>query len=1085
MNRRQLLFILKFRNEASKALTAFQAQLARTAASVGGLAARLSTGGQALARFATRAALAAKALQGVGQQAQAIGTTLLGRVTLPLAAAAVAAVKASADFEQAFAGVRKTTNLSVGDLENLRGRFTALADTIPFSTVQLANIAEAAGQLGITGVDNLEKFTLVAAKLETTTGIAADQVASQLARFSNIIGEPRENVERLGSSLTALGNEFESVESEVLDAGIRLAGAARIIGLTSGQTLGFASALGSVGVRAEAGGTALSKVFQDISNAVAKGSSEVALFAQTAGLSTQEFARLFQTDAAEAILRFIEGLDSVTRSGGNTIALLEALGITEARQTRIVLSLAGAHDSLRRSVTRGNEAFQENTALEEEFQIFANTLTNRLKTLRNQILNTAAAFGDAFRPEIDKLIMRASEFVAKMRDIATQLKNADARTRALIVRIATFTALLGPALIAFGTLARVVGFAATGIANFGRVIASLAPIIARVLPRLLGPWGLVATAIGGATTALFKYRDAVLELGEGRQATALDLVVGIFETAADRIREGGQKVLDLVQFVVNGIGGIFSDLNIDIGPIIKDVFVFLAESAKDGANALILAFQVAFSIIKTGFKIVGGLAGDVLGGIAAAARLVFERRFGELLDLDIFSTAWDNAAKATKEGVAEVSAILDDDPLGKFFQDSADRAAKRYKERLRTEIPKGIGGGVKDGVDKIEPALRKGGTESGEAFAENFATAFTRGFNKAMVDFIRQAQDASAQGEKLFTEAFGGAKDALLDFLETGEFKFQDFARSILRTINEITIDRFVASLLTGAGVGEAAPGVAQGEGFFGRFLTSFLGGAPTIAETGKAAPVGTLPAAGRGAASSQAAATIIGAGTSDALKEANQIVADQTRDVERAVTDGTAKQVEATMGLGAVFESAIGRLQSGITSLFNTLAGLGRSVGEGIGATIQLVQAGLGAVGSFAGSFGEPSQAELARIPAPATADIRHNVGAFGGIAGLSMGMGVSPRSRFMAARRFRHGGRSDRIPAMLRPGEAVVPLRGGAIPVTLGDDAQGGAGRNVQVTVNFNFPAGTNFEAFKQNQQQIAGTLARRVSRSLRRDT
>src|SRR5690606_39906791 len=61
------------------------------------------------------------------------------------------------------------------------------------------------------------------------------------------------------------------LEREILDMATRIASAGAQIGLTEGEVLGFAAALSSVGIEAEAGGTAISKVMLLTRNAVMDG----------------------------------------------------------------------------------------------------------------------------------------------------------------------------------------------------------------------------------------------------------------------------------------------------------------------------------------------------------------------------------------------------------------------------------------------------------------------------------------------------------------------------------------------------------------------------------------------------------------------------------------------------------------------------------------------------------------------------------------------------------------------------------------------------------------------------------------------
>ena len=88
----------------------------------------------------------------------------------------------------------------------------------------------------------------------------------------------------------------------------RLAGQGKIAGLAEAHVLAIAGAFASVGIEAEAGGTAVGKVLQSMTEAVATGNQNLRVFSAVAGMAVDDFATLWRQDAAEAFTRFVEGL---------------------------------------------------------------------------------------------------------------------------------------------------------------------------------------------------------------------------------------------------------------------------------------------------------------------------------------------------------------------------------------------------------------------------------------------------------------------------------------------------------------------------------------------------------------------------------------------------------------------------------------------------------------------------------------------------------------------------------------------------------------------------------------------------------
>ncbi len=138
-----------------------------------------------------------------------------------------------------------------------------MSKQIPASTTEISHVAEAAGQLGIKTKDVLN-FTRVMIDMGKSTNLSSEEAATALARFANITQLDPSKYSNLGSSIVELGNNFATTEKEIVEMGLRLAGTGKVVGLTDPQILGLATAMSSVGIEAEAGGSAFSRVMQKL-----------------------------------------------------------------------------------------------------------------------------------------------------------------------------------------------------------------------------------------------------------------------------------------------------------------------------------------------------------------------------------------------------------------------------------------------------------------------------------------------------------------------------------------------------------------------------------------------------------------------------------------------------------------------------------------------------------------------------------------------------------------------------------------------------------------------------------------------------
>ncbi len=355
-----------------------------------------------------------QSLKRTGDAAQTIGRSWSVAVTAPIVGGLGLASKAAIDFESSFAGVRKTVEASEAEFAVLQRDLRNLAKQIPVNVNELNRIGEAAGQLGIE-TENLVSFTRVMADLGVSTNMSSDQAATALARLANITQMPQTEFDRLGATVVDLGNNLATTESEIVDFGLRIAGAGKIAGLTEPQILAIGGAMSSVGVQAEAGGTAVQKVLLGITQAVATGNQDLTVFAATAGMSADQFARAWREDAGQAFAAFVEGLG---RQGDQAFQTLEALGLQDQRLIRSFLSLANAGDVLRDSLARGTRAWQENTALTKEAEQRYQTAEKQFQLAKNELNDVAITLGGPVTRALVTVLQESKPLILFLADLA-------------------------------------------------------------------------------------------------------------------------------------------------------------------------------------------------------------------------------------------------------------------------------------------------------------------------------------------------------------------------------------------------------------------------------------------------------------------------------------------------------------------------------------------------------------------------------------------------------------------------------------------------------------------------------------------
>lgn len=339
----------------------------------------------------------------------------IAKITSEVAQLGGYVVQTGIQFESAFAGVQKTVDATDEELAGFRQGIRDMAKEIPQTAAEISSVAEAAGQLGIKN-EYLLSFSRTMSDLGVATNMSATEAATALARLANITQMPQENFGRLGSTIVALGNNLATTESEITEMGLRLAGAGSQVGMTEAQILGLAGAISSVGIEADAGGSAVSTVMTKMQLAVEQGGDSLEQFANVAGMSAEEFQQAFREDAAHALVSFVEGLGNMESRGQSAIATLADMEITEIRQRDALLRLAGAGNVLSESLGIATQAWDENNALTNEAEQRYQTLESRLQILKNNIDDFAISLYDGIRDPMAEVVSESIGYVQRLHD---------------------------------------------------------------------------------------------------------------------------------------------------------------------------------------------------------------------------------------------------------------------------------------------------------------------------------------------------------------------------------------------------------------------------------------------------------------------------------------------------------------------------------------------------------------------------------------------------------------------------------------------------------------------------------------------
>lgn len=439
------------------------------------------------------------------------------------------------DFEDAFVGVEKTVGGTTDEMARIEGEIRDLSLELPRTSTEIAEVAEEAGRLGIKQED-ISQFTETMIRMGESSDLSASEAAQSMAKLMNIMGTSEGDVENLGSAISHMGNRTATSESQILELSRRLAGSANQVGITESELVGLSASMSDVGIQAESGGTAMQKTLLSMNSAVSSGGDELESFANTAGMTGEEFRQAFEEDASGALVAFLVGLDDVSDSGGDVVSTLGEVGLSNERTMNTLLNLSSSHEELAENMDVSNDAWSENTALAEESDRVFNTLSNKIKTLVNSVREIVLILGTPFATVLSAVIGQLEMFLDLFVDLARWF---DSWPDSLKVTVAAIMSLIPVALSLAAGITAITGAVQVGIALFPTFVAGIRAVQTALMFLATNPIGIAIGAIallGAAVVSLSAHfndqSNAQKELAEDTD----DLI-----DSSEELRESSEK----------------------------------------------------------------------------------------------------------------------------------------------------------------------------------------------------------------------------------------------------------------------------------------------------------------------------------------------------------------------------------------------------------------------------------------------------------------------------------------------------------------------------------------------------------------
>ena len=308
------------------------------------------------------------------------------------------------DMSDKMGEVRKTTGFTSDEVSHLSKNLAKL-DTRT-SINGLLELSAAAGQLGLKSESDVEGFTEAANKLMVALPEMGKEGATQMLKIALATGEIDKiqrqmadgsiqgssavavAMEKVGSTIDRLRASSASTAPAITDFVQRVGAVGAQSGISIHQVAALGSTVDSLGMRVEMSATALSRMIP----AIRANAFDIA---KAIGVTPDTLRNLFDTGRGmEAILMIFQHIKD---SGMDADSIENMLGIGSMKDIMKELDQQGARagivfsglsqnvDELRRQLGVADEAYEQNIAIQQEYDKMNETTEAKWERLKNQI----------------------------------------------------------------------------------------------------------------------------------------------------------------------------------------------------------------------------------------------------------------------------------------------------------------------------------------------------------------------------------------------------------------------------------------------------------------------------------------------------------------------------------------------------------------------------------------------------------------------------------------------------------------------------------------------------------------------------
>lgn len=525
-----------------------------------------------------------------------------------------APIKVYMDLEESQADLRKMLG---NEAKKYYKDIEKISKESPLSQPELYEIAGSLAQSGIVGNEIVE-YTNKAQKLKVAFDMSTEASGEFLAKTKEQLGLTKQQVFAFADTINYMADNTASSAAQLVEFSNRIGGVARTMNVSKEANIAFGATLISMGKAPEIAATGIKQLYLELGKGADTKKKQAAF--DFLGLDSKNIAKDMAKDAEGTIIKVLEKINKLNTE--DKVGILNDLFGEQAIDS--VATLANNTDKLRENLEKAKSEMAEG-AVEKEYANRMDTLTNKLKNLKNRVMSSLANLGLALAPSLNSIIEKLVPLIDKVAQFIEKNPKLTTGILKTVGAFAMFNLGLGTSLKVFVPVGKNVssvinifeklktaGGLVTGFSTVFPILSTrilaLKDILSLVFKnggililKMLNPLNVLRTALKGlgfGATQLFKIFK-ISTLGPIKMFRTLLTPLKSLKNAIGIIRSVGITLK--VAFMANPVGIIIGAIVILIGIfiILYNKSTWFRKGVNKAINLIIPYVRVLIFIIKS------------------------------------------------------------------------------------------------------------------------------------------------------------------------------------------------------------------------------------------------------------------------------------------------------------------------------------------------------------------------------------------------------------------------------------------------------------------------------------------------------